>query len=523
MFRNYREVRLRLESDGIFEQFKTSFFVHQIFDFAFHMNRLSGQALDAFKRSAVEVVEEAERNGIDIAALTFHPDINHYFQTEVLPLYEDVRLQGQGEQSAIYDRAAGPSLNQDTKKRRNVFRRMFWRVFIRPILKEYNENLQQYTDYLTQRFDELTERYEVSQKEGEAQLSAIRSRLDGMEERWADLTTKLDQVQTGIQDTCRRVQALDGAFSVDLIVPPAHQFEYYLRANRAEIGPRIAKLKDGMDADSRWQVDRYFAAVAAYPLILSSEQHLRLPLSSGFLSNEEQMLLSNRDTIVHAMAERYADLDLTGVPLTFVSMYFESGLKVVPYRLTENFKGKIALDCGASIGDSAIPIARYGFSKVFCFEPLPDAFAELQEVISRNSLQDYIQPIQKGVDEYSGEQYLSKIGEKGEGSFVSGTGDMNIDVTSIDDFTVGLERSVGLIKLDVEGKELSALKGAEHTIKTNRPILLVAIYHTWMQPEQIFDVKSYIDGLGLDYEFQFKWLEPGNLFYEHWLIAYPRG
>lgn len=54
------------------------------------------------------------------------------------------------------------------------------------------------------------------------------------------------------------------------------------------------------------------------------------------------------------------------------------------------------------------------------------------------------------------------------------------------------------IKIDVEGAEYSLLKGATKTIKKDRPILLLAIYHKW---EDMFRLQDYIMKLNLNYKF----------------------
>ena len=76
------------------------------------------------------------------------------------------------------------------------------------------------------------------------------------------------------------------------------------------------------------------------------------------------------------------------------------------------------------------------------------------------------------------------------------TGCVEIDVTSIDE--VLEDRKCCFIKLDIEGAELEALKGAEKTIKRDRPILAVCVYH---KKEDIWEIPSYILSLVSDYKF----------------------
>ena len=62
---------------------------------------------------------------------------------------------------------------------------------------------------------------------------------------------------------------------------------------------------------------------------------------------------------------------------------------------------------------------------------------------------------------------------------------------------LGLD-AVNFIKMDIEGAELEALKGAEGSIRRHRPKLAISLYH---RPEDFTDIPRYIDSLGLDYSF----------------------
>jgi FkbM family methyltransferase len=52
------------------------------------------------------------------------------------------------------------------------------------------------------------------------------------------------------------------------------------------------------------------------------------------------------------------------------------------------------------------------------------------------------------------------------------------------------------IKLDVEGAELSVLRGAAETIREHRPVLAIAIYH---RPDDLVVLPDFIDSLGVRY------------------------
>ncbi|OQY48104.1 MAG: hypothetical protein B6247_25605 [Candidatus Parabeggiatoa sp. nov. 2] len=73
-------------------------------------------------------------------------------------------------------------------------------------------------------------------------------------------------------------------------------------------------------------------------------------------------------------------------------------------------------------------------------------------------------------------------------------GEINIDVSSIDN--LGVETT--FIKMDIEGAELEALKGASETIRKYKPKLAIALYHN---PQHLTEIPILIKSLCPEYEF----------------------
>jgi len=63
--------------------------------------------------------------------------------------------------------------------------------------------------------------------------------------------------------------------------------------------------------------------------------------------------------------------------------------------------------------------------------------------------------------------------------------------------SLGLDR-VDFIKMDIEGAELDALKGAEASIRKHRPKLAISLYH---KPDDFDSIPRYLAGLDLGYRF----------------------
>ena len=70
---------------------------------------------------------------------------------------------------------------------------------------------------------------------------------------------------------------------------------------------------------------------------------------------------------------------------------------------------------------------------------------------------------------------------------------------SLDEFVEENNLNVGFIKIDVEGEEQNLLKGAINTIKTQKPIIYISIYHS---PNDLFEIKPWIESLNLGYKFK---------------------
>ncbi|MDZ4814885.1 MAG: FkbM family methyltransferase [Verrucomicrobiota bacterium] len=150
------------------------------------------------------------------------------------------------------------------------------------------------------------------------------------------------------------------------------------------------------------------------------------------------------------------------------------------YHLEKILKpGAIILDVGANFGYYSVRLAKTlnENCQVYAFEPNPEVFVQLSRNLELNELK-CVSAFKMGVGESVGFAGLEQ--EKGNTGAASLTSGSDIEVTSLDAFVDAQKiQSVSLLKLDVEGYELKALRGASNLLKKFHPIILIELFpHT---------------------------------------------
>ena len=170
---------------------------------------------------------------------------------------------------------------------------------------------------------------------------------------------------------------------------------------------------------------------------------------------EQQIAILKDDTHLSRWIEEDKRLDADRYGLA------ELVLKLIP-------EGSVVVDAGASLGDHAALYATKA-ELVHAFEPQPESFACLVENCSGLSVRMY----NCGLSDSKADLTIAKSGNVGASQIAAG-GDVPIKVVSLDSF--GL--SPALIKWDVEGHEVRALRGARLTILRCRPIMVMEVHQS---------------------------------------------
>jgi FkbM family methyltransferase len=167
-------------------------------------------------------------------------------------------------------------------------------------------------------------------------------------------------------------------------------------------------------------------------------------------------------------------------------------------------KGDVVVDIGAHHGSYAIKAARHG-ARVIALEPDPSNFKILSLNIAANHLLNF-EPINTAISDRDGTITLFlhrvsgcsttvKEGLKPEefGRWHHGR-HVEVPCKTLDSVCAGIDLAGGLIKIDVEGAELSVLRGAGNTLRTPG-IRLVIETHGFPLADA---VKSELDSRGFE-------------------------
>ncbi|WP_252224097.1 FkbM family methyltransferase [Clostridium sp. ZBS2] len=196
--------------------------------------------------------------------------------------------------------------------------------------------------------------------------------------------------------------------------------------------------------------------------------------------------------------------------------YYNYGLEKL--ETLENIQNKDIIDAGAFIGDSALIFSPLTNKKVYCFEPVPENYNNMLKTVELNNLKNVV-PVKSALGSKNGKLQLSVNSSSStiyENDAFTYNDHIEADVITLDEYVKKNDLNVGLIKADLEGAEQEFLKGAMNTIITQKPILLISIYHN---ASDFFHIKPMIEKLNLGYSFKIYRPTFGSVLTETLLIA----
>lgn len=161
----------------------------------------------------------------------------------------------------------------------------------------------------------------------------------------------------------------------------------------------------------------------------------------------------------------------------------------------------VIFDVGANFGYYSVTLGSLlSTGHLYAFEPSKPTFDRLATNLKLNDLTEKVTAVNAGLSDSPGKAFLSSDPANSGHKYVSGEGEA-IVLDTLDAFC---ERSqitrLDLIKIDIEGNEMRALRGAEKTIRQFRPVMMVEIAGVFLE-EQGSSAKELVDWLtGLGYQ-----------------------
>lgn len=178
-----------------------------------------------------------------------------------------------------------------------------------------------------------------------------------------------------------------------------------------------------------------------------------------------------------------------------------------PVKLRE---GDVVIDVGAHLGTFARAVLQRGAGHVIAIEPEPTNIECLKKNLKQEIEQGRVTLVEAAAWESSGtlKFELEHSFNSAMGRVESG-GTVEVKALTIDEIVqnLGVE-SVDFIKMDIEGSERHALKGARETLASKRPRLALCVYHLPDDPEAV--AKAVLEAQP---DYQFAGRHGGQAFY----------
>ena len=177
--------------------------------------------------------------------------------------------------------------------------------------------------------------------------------------------------------------------------------------------------------------------------------------------------------------------------------------------------GDVVLDVGANVGAHAVFFSHLvgASGRVLAFEPIPDNLAAMRALLARRARFRNVTIVPSAVGDpdaaVSTTVITAPAGDLTQGSRVpqgAGSWQQTPDIRTFDCPMTSLDRDaavqelarVDFVKVDVEGGELDALKGAHRMLARDQPLLYCEAYAEWTRSfgYSPHDLLRYVASLG---------------------------
>ena len=181
--------------------------------------------------------------------------------------------------------------------------------------------------------------------------------------------------------------------------------------------------------------------------------------------------------------------------------YYKHGLDLID-NIKDIVGDKAIIDVGANIADSAL-IFRDFFpeSPIYSFEPVYNTYKYALKTLELNNIKNIkLENIALGNNTGESKMFIHDSLAQCGGNKISDVGTETVKIDTLDNYVAKNKIRVGVIKVDIEGFEQEFLKGAINTIKEQKPVLLISIYHSY---DDFYKIKPMIESWVPEYKFDF--------------------
>lgn len=170
------------------------------------------------------------------------------------------------------------------------------------------------------------------------------------------------------------------------------------------------------------------------------------------------------------------------------------------------------MDAGAAEGWFSLFALEKSSAKIFSIEPLEIMRSALEMTLALKASKERFEVVSAGLSDVGGMASIvvdknhicdSRLVENSVGSKTDDSNNIqNVAIMTIDqlvdEYSLG---STGLIKMDIEGFEMAALKGAAKTMQVLKPALAIAVYHEF---ENAMKCAEIIKSANSEYKIEFR-------------------
>lgn len=239
--------------------------------------------------------------------------------------------------------------------------------------------------------------------------------------------------------------------------------------------------------------------IAPFPLLFWKHSRIFTPASGIDLPHRLRAALdqiSGCDSILHDDASRrelreqvlwryWLDYGVLSAPFTGQHTYF-------PLDILQPLEDEVFVDCGSFDGDSFRSFVAHWngkFKHAFLFEPDPGNRVALGTAIDAMRLESHAMIMPYAVGNVNGPVSFSCSSSAGSHITTEANGS-KLECRKLDDIEWPIRPTY--IKMDIEGAEPEALRGAAGILRRDRPVLAVCTYHRsehlWQIPNLIHSI-----------------------------------